>query len=239
MAGMSTLYFIRHGQASFGKSDYDTLSPAGELQARLLADYLFGHGIQFDTILVGPQRRHRQTAQALISACEQNNGSAPETIEMGELAEYDFTTVLKELIPVLAAEREDFNRAAGLMFTDRKAFQRLFEAVMLRWVEGSHHLPEAMTWAAFKNRVNSGLESLMARYGRGKNVALFTSGGPISVTVQKALGLSDAAAMQVNWQIINCSVTRFKCTHEKMMLASFNEYPWLEMHPDRNIITYR
>lgn len=236
---MSTLYFIRHGQASFGKSNYDTLSPDGELQARLLADYLLTHRIIFDAILVGPQQRHRQTAEPLVAACEQAGGPVPETIEQAELAEYDFTTVLKELIPVLVLESDAFNRDAGLMFTDRKAFQRLFEAVMLRWVNGNHHLPEAMTWAAFKNRVNRGIETIMAKYGRGKNVALFTSGGPISVAVQKALELSDAMAMQINWQIINCSVTRFKCTHEKLMLASFNEYPWLEMHPDRNIITYR
>lgn len=235
---MSTLYFIRHGQASFGKSDYDILSATGELQARLLADYLFSHRIEFDAILVGPQQRHRQTADPLIAACAKKGGP-PEIIETSEMAEYDFATVLKELIPVLAAESEDFNRAAGLMFTNRKAFQRLFEAVMLRWVNGNHHLPEAMTWEAFKNRVHRGIENIMARYGRGKNVAVFTSGGPISVTVQKALGLSDAMAMQANWQIINCSVTRFKCTHDKLMLASFNEYPWLEMHPDREIITYR
>ncbi|MDY6832143.1 MAG: histidine phosphatase family protein [Thermodesulfobacteriota bacterium] len=238
---MSTLYFIRHGQASFGKSDYDALSPVGELQSRLLADYLLSHHIHFDAILVGPQQRHRQTAGPLIEACMRkgNSGAEPEVIESPEMAEYDFASVLKELIPLMAEENEAFNRDAGLMFTDRKAFQRLFEAVMLRWVNGDHHLPVEMTWAAFKARVSHGVETLMARYGRGKNVAVFTSGGPISATIQEVLGLSDAMAMQVNWQVVNGSMTRFKCTHEKIMMASFNEYPWLEMHADREIITYR
>jgi broad specificity phosphatase PhoE len=40
MRTMSTLYMIRHGQASFGKSDYDKLSEKGERQAEYLAEYL-------------------------------------------------------------------------------------------------------------------------------------------------------------------------------------------------------
>lgn len=239
MAGMSILYFIRHGQASFGKSDYDSLSPVGELQSRLLADYLLSCHMTFDVILVGPQQRHQQTARPLIDACHEKGSTGPEIVEIPEMAEYDFTTVLRELVPVMAAESDSFNRDAGLMFTDRKAFQRLFEAVMLRWVNGDHHLPMEMTWAAFKARVSRGVETMMARYGRGKNVAVFTSGGPISATIQHVLALSDAMAMQVNWQVVNGSMTRFKCTHEKIMMASFNEYPWLEMHADREIITYR
>ena len=36
---MSTLYMIRHGQASFGKEDYDKLSDGGLRQARILAHH--------------------------------------------------------------------------------------------------------------------------------------------------------------------------------------------------------
>ncbi len=31
---MTTIYFIRHGQASFGAESYDQLSPNGELQSQ-------------------------------------------------------------------------------------------------------------------------------------------------------------------------------------------------------------
>jgi len=34
---MSDLYLIRHGQASFGKDNYDRLSPLGIRQARILS----------------------------------------------------------------------------------------------------------------------------------------------------------------------------------------------------------
>ena len=36
---MTTIYLIRHGQASFGAESYDQLSPNGELQAKLLGRY--------------------------------------------------------------------------------------------------------------------------------------------------------------------------------------------------------
>ena len=36
---MTTIYLIRHGQASFGAESYDKLSPNGELQATLLGQY--------------------------------------------------------------------------------------------------------------------------------------------------------------------------------------------------------
>lgn len=36
---MTTIYLIRHGQASFGAKSYDQLSPNGELQAKLLGQY--------------------------------------------------------------------------------------------------------------------------------------------------------------------------------------------------------
>ena len=36
---MTTIYLVRHGQASFGKSNYDELSQNGEAQATLLGRY--------------------------------------------------------------------------------------------------------------------------------------------------------------------------------------------------------
>ena len=37
---MSEIYFIRHGQASFGEENYDRLSPRGIKQAQCLAKRL-------------------------------------------------------------------------------------------------------------------------------------------------------------------------------------------------------
>ncbi|OQX63711.1 MAG: hypothetical protein B5M56_02015 [Desulfococcus sp. 4484_241] len=234
---MSTLYFIRHGQASFGKSDYDQLSEKGKKQARLLAGYLHKNDFRFDIIIRGPQKRHEQTAHELIEIYRSCGRPCPDTLCMEELAEYDFTSVLKILMPVIISEDEQMNRNAARMFDEPKAFQRLFEAVMMRWVNGDPAIPHDISWEAFKSRVNRGIDSIMEKFGRGAHIGVFTSGGPISVSIQRALGLSGETAMQLNWQIVNCSVTRFKCTQDRIMLASFNEYPWLETHADRSLVT--
>jgi len=233
---MSTLYFIRHGQASFGKEDYDALSEKGERQAEQLADYLCKHNFFFDKIYIGPQVRHRQTARPLLECGRQQGGDAVELEEIPELAEYDFGAVLSTIVPLLAAEDENMNRDAACMFTDGAAFRRVFEAAALRWVKGEYPPADLMSWSAFVKRVNHGVDRIMARDGRGRQVAVFTSGGPLAVTVQKALGLSDVMTMRLNWQVVNGSLTRFKCTPDELMLASFNEYPWLEQ-PD--LVTYK
>ncbi|HQP32211.1 MAG TPA: histidine phosphatase family protein, partial [Deltaproteobacteria bacterium] len=45
---MSTIFMVRHGQASFGGETYDRLSPRGHEQARILARNFIGGGLLFD-----------------------------------------------------------------------------------------------------------------------------------------------------------------------------------------------
>ncbi|MDY6903292.1 MAG: histidine phosphatase family protein [Thermodesulfobacteriota bacterium] len=235
---MSTLYFIRHGQASFGKSNYDALSGKGEQQAEFLARYLNESATGFDAIYTGPQVRHAQTAAPLVNLLEKED-RMPVHKEHAGLAEYDFESVLKVLLPIISAEDESFNADVSRMFTDKKAFQRIFETAILRWVRGTDLPSDLSTWQAFKDRVNAGIDDIMATDGRGKHVIIFTSGGPIAVAMQKALGLSDEMAMRLNWQIVNCSITRFKCTPNRIMVSAFNEHTWLEKIEGGAMITYR
>ena len=53
---MGTLYFGRHGQASFGADDYDQLSDLGRRQSVRLGQYLrerYGDGLRFNAVLTG------------------------------------------------------------------------------------------------------------------------------------------------------------------------------------------
>jgi len=45
--------------------------------------------------------------------------------------------------------------------------------------------------------------------------------------------------MKVAEQVVNTSVSRFKCTENRIMLATFNEYAHLEKEKDESLITYR
>lgn len=236
---MSTLYFIRHAQASFGKENYDQLSEQGITQAKKLAAFLLGKNIIFDTVYIGPQARHRQTADEYLSLCRQAGKDHFTITEMADLAEYDFGGVLRTLVPILAEEDKSFNNDVTCMFIDGRAFQRVFEEATLRWVRGDYPPADLMSWVEFSSRVNRGIDTILEQDGRGRRVAVFTSGGPLAVVAQRALSLSDEMTMRLNWQVINCSMTRFKCTPETIMLSSFNEHDWL-MHPEQeNLITYR
>jgi broad specificity phosphatase PhoE len=47
---------VRHGQASFGKANYDKLSEKGHEQCRILAEYMIRTGLSFDAVYTGSLR---------------------------------------------------------------------------------------------------------------------------------------------------------------------------------------
>ncbi|MDN5490755.1 MAG: histidine phosphatase family protein, partial [Acinetobacter sp.] len=64
---MTTIYLVRHGQASFGAESYDKLSPNGELQAKLLGQYLDKILKEEPYVVAGSMLRHQQTASFALA----------------------------------------------------------------------------------------------------------------------------------------------------------------------------
>src|SRR6476660_3762059 len=64
---MGQIYLVRHGQASFGKANYDQLSELGIEQARLLGQWFASCGVHIDKVVTGDMQRHRQTAEACMA----------------------------------------------------------------------------------------------------------------------------------------------------------------------------
>ena len=64
---MTTIYLIRHGQASFGAKSYDQLSPNGELQAKLLGQYFNRILKEEPYVVTGSMQRHQQTAHLAVA----------------------------------------------------------------------------------------------------------------------------------------------------------------------------
>jgi broad specificity phosphatase PhoE len=236
---LSEIYLIRHGQASFGAGDYDRLSDLGTRQARILGAHLGRVGRAFDAVYCGRMRRQQETAAGLREAYAGCGLELPAACELEALDEYDSMGVWNALLPRVIAEqpelKPDAERAAG----DRKSFQRLFSAVMSRWVQGGADLPGVVRWADFRQQAQRGLQEIMAQEGGRKIVAVFTSGGPICVAVQAALGLSDPAALELSWQIWNASVTRIRFSARGSALTVFNEVSHLELERDPGLLTYR
>lgn len=236
---MSTLYFIRHGQASFGSENYDALSEKGSRQSFLLARYFDAHDKNFDVIYTGTLERHVRTAFELERLLKENKGAAPEVRRLEGLNEYPTQEIFPALAPLAVAADPSLSGDVAKLMTDRKSFQRVFETVMSLWASGRHIIPGLLSWNEFTGRVNGAIDTIMADHGTGKNVAVYTSGGPISVAVGRTLNLSGDDMMRIAEQLVNTSFTRFKCTSERIMVATFNEYSHLELENDELLITYR
>lgn len=236
---MGTLYLIRHGQASFGQANYDRLSEKGKMQGKMLANHLMDAQTRFDLIVTGTLTRHFETEDAFMEVLKKRRIPRPESIRMANFNEYESEKVIAGYIPVMTAEDPSFQDQVTRMFSSKKAFQEVFETIMQRWVKEEDQIPGLQSWREYKEGVTAGIRAIMQDHGRGKNVAIFTSGGPIGVVAQMALGLSDQVAIAMTWQVVNTSVSRFKCTNDAIMLSTFNEHVHLEMNGCENHITYR
>lgn len=240
---MSTLTLIRHGQASFFSDDYDKLSELGEEQSRVLARYWVEQGVAFDEVYTGSLKRQARTAECAGEVFVQA-GLAWPGIEVFEgLNEYPADDVMGILLPELCSKHPEMQRlndeyaeaeGAGEKY---KTFHRLLEAVMDKWVHMEYESVDVTTWEEFSGDVRESLQTIMNRSGGGRRVAVFTSGGPIGVSVQTALNAPEIQAAKLNWRIRNASLTEFTFSGGRVALDVFNATPHFANEP--NLLTYR
>jgi broad specificity phosphatase PhoE len=232
---VGSLLLIRHGQASFAAEDYDVLSPLGEAQARLLGAHLAR--VRLDAVYSGPRRRQLETARGARQAAEAAGARWPEIVILDELDEFPFEQVLRigmREIADAAARAEPLIGAQG-------GFSSAFHLVMERWIEG-RLAGDFERWVDFIARVERGLERILAAEAAagqpGRRAAVVTSGGPIAITLRRALALSDAVTLRMQAVIANASVSELK--HRRgaggeLTLTSFNSVH----HLQTDHVTYR
>ena len=239
---MSRIFLVRHAQASFGERDYDKLSATGESQARLLGEYWAERRMQWDRIISGPRVRQKDTAAIVGAAYRKAGLSFPEVEVVPAFDEYHGDQVMERGLPGLVARDPEVQRlyeafeSSGSNSSRVRNFQKLFEAVIGRWVEGEIPLDGIESWPDFCARVQRGLTELVEGDGRGQQVAIVTSGGPISVAMQRALELTAQNTLRVAWMVRNCATSEFLASGARFTLSSFNEVPHLD---DASLLTYR
>jgi broad specificity phosphatase PhoE len=236
---MGILYFIRHGQASFGQKNYDRLSPAGIRQARILGEYLAGIRFVFDEACCGTMERQAHTAREVAAGFASAGLVFPPIESQPAFDEYDAFTVWKNQTQKMIREKVLMPEDMEATRADKRKFQQLFELVMMRWISGDHDAPGSIRWKDFVDRVQSGIMTLTTGHGSGRHVAIFTSGGPISIAMKLALDLSDIKAMEISWQVMNASVSRFYFNSRGIFLAGFNDIAHLAILQDASLLTYR
>jgi len=241
---MSTLLLVRHGQASFGATNYDNLSDLGIAQSKKLGEYWAAMGRKFDAVFTGAQERQRQSLKAVQEACRKNGLSFPDPSGvMEEFNEYDSGGLMTIFFPKLVERnprvQEIVKKSTGLgqnTPAGRKSFQELFEIIVDNWVRGEIEDPGVESWNSFRGRVEKGIVKVTSAYPSGKSVVIFTSGGPIAAALRYALSTPDEVAINLSWMIRNASITEFMYNARKFTLTGFNMTPQFR---DDAMITYR
>lgn len=238
---MSTLTLIRHGQANAFQRDSDQLSDLGKRQAEALAEYWLDNEDGFDEVHVGTLVRQRRTEQIVAEAFEEAGEEWPEAQVSADWNEYDAPGILGKLVPELAgrdpryAELVKAFEAARGTPDQNKHFQKMFEIAISEWMESAVETPGVEPFSAFQERVYRAMDRITGD-SASRRVAVFTSGGPIGLSVQRVLGAPPRAFAEVNWRVRNASLTDYLFSGKRISLDGFNAVPHLF---NRQLISYR
>ena len=240
---MSTLILVRHGQASFGSSNYDQLSELGISQSAALGEYWVKRAQKLDAVFSGAQERQKHTLAIVQEAYARAGLAFPRPQVLGAFNEYDAMGIMSNVYPRLLQEDPRLQKIVketpnlgDASSEGRRAFQRAFEIVIDCWLEGAVDMPEVESWKHFRERVVQGMEKMKSDFPSGKTVAIFTSGGAISTAVGHDLGMSDRKAMGLQWVIRNASLTEFMFGGQRSTMTGFNLTPHFA---NDSLITYR
>ena len=230
---MGAIYLIRHGQASFGQTNYDALSKTGIEQGRVLGEALRARLPQVDAVLTGGMQRHRQTAASCLEAM----GLHLEQQHVPGFREYDHDEIIVRFEPRFA-KPEAMMAELAKMPEPRRVFQEMFGKAMERWIDGGHDADYSESWTAFRERCNHALAGLIQSLGPSKTALVFTSGGVISAICRELLQFSDHQAYRLNLTLANCGVTKIIYSERARYLSTLNEHAHFE-GAQHKLITYR
>jgi broad specificity phosphatase PhoE len=226
---MAAIYLIRHAQASFGRSDYDRLSPQGEQQATLLGKALAERRVQPDLVISGSMQRHLRTAELALAAAG-----------VDEQAEIDKGYDEFDHDQVIVAHKPAYRRRAVLLADlartghPHRAFQEMFTAATERWTQGGDGYTES--FQTFCDRSEDALRRTAERLGKGETAVVFTSGGPIAAVVSRLLSGGDGLWLRLNPVAINTAITKVVSGRGGLTMISHNEHAHLD---GTDLLSYR
>ena len=231
---MTTIYLVRHGQASFGAESYDKLSPNGELQAKILGQYFDNILKEEPYVVAGSMQRHQQTANFALAECFPEakivtDSAWNEFNHQQVFAQYDSRFNEPHLLKQEVAKES----------SPRAYLAKIFEGAIERWTGGEFHHEYDEAWPDFKNRVETALQNLCDELAKTKPryAVVFTSGGVISVVAGKLLELSPNKTFALNWAIANTSLTTLRLVGNEPQLLSLNEHHFIKAE-DPQLLTW-
>ncbi len=233
---MSVLLLVRHGQASFGKRNYDALSDVGHEQARILGAALAARGVRPTRIVTGGMRRHAETAEGILAGLDSADLGGPELVVDDGWDEFNFDHVIQVHKPLYRSKALMFADFARTPAAERRArFQALFEEATSRWSGGDADDEYEESFPAFAQRVDTALERTVA--DAEGTVLVVSSGGPVGLVASRLLAGDGSLWASLNRVAVNTGVTKLVTGRSGVTLSTYNDHSHLEH--DRGLITYR
>jgi broad specificity phosphatase PhoE len=234
---MTDIYFIRHGQASFGTSDYDRLSELGIHQVQILVDYLVDVEAYFPKIYSGSKRRQIDTAKKILSRFEAEEVHSDFFI-MPELDEFDVAGLLAthkdEIINRDSSLADELAQSVVRYDMFQKVFVKLLLASLSEYCTGD----ATENFRTFKARVASGIRKIIDDSRNYKKVAVVTSGGVLAVIMQIIYGLTDGEAIGWVWRFYNASISICHVNQHLLELKLENSVVHLAQTGDTTLLTW-
>tara|TARA_R110001583_G_scaffold561_2_gene4955 strand:+ start:1722 stop:2444 length:723 start_codon:yes stop_codon:yes gene_type:complete len=231
---MAAIYLIRHGQASFGKADYDQLSDKGSEQSKLLGKY-WQVMLAPEKLYAGDLLRHGQTLEHFLLGYQSKESAV--TLHSG-FNEFNHVELLTCYDPKWKSFA-DMAASIDQQPDPNKVFQKEFSRALERWVSGKYDSDYKESWPQFKKRCVSALQDVIKqelttkrtfnKTQPSKEICIFTSGGVIAVIIQHILGLSDEKTLVVNQQTRNTSVTKLLFSENNLSIDYINNYGHLTL----------
>jgi broad specificity phosphatase PhoE len=238
---MAVVYLIRHGQASFGKQDYDQLSPIGERQARVIGHHMHRFLPGLDCLCSGGMVRQDRSAEI---AREAMGKEPPPLRTVPAFAEYDHVALFRAYLPSFLSASDNQAGTLEELLEDRQQLERALRHVLTSWMQGDpHEGPPVLAWPEFCAGAGTALAKLLSDSGPKSRLAIFTSGGIISALLCSLLDLSAQRALGLAISLYNASITQLYCPADggigDILLMGYNNITHLEMTGDRDLITFR
>lgn len=231
---MADIYFVRHGQASFGQQNYDELSDLGHEQAAVVGRSLALH-CQPSLFVSGTLKRQQQTLEKLIIGFDDSLVADAEHKTLSAFNEFNHDNVLDVVYP----EYQDRSKMVSELAKQpnpKKHFHKLYQKAVKRWIEDDGEFEER--FEDFESRIQTGLLDLISKAEKGQTIVVVSSAGPIAMCMKQAMGLSVEKAFALNEIMANTAVSRILFNElGEMNLSFFNSYQHLPLNDVK--ITYR
>ena len=113
-----------------------------------------------------------------------------------------------------------------------------YTQIMHSWAKHGHHSAplDIETWAQFKTRTLTAMHDI-AQASNASTIAMFTSGGVISVIAGQLENHEDQHIPSLIWEMNNASINTVRILNREATLLNLNDIQHLEIHSDAELVT--